>query len=226
MNIISSWSGGKDSCLACYRAIQQGYKIKYLVNFISRQYRRCCFHGVSADLLKLQTEAVGITLFQKEVSPDMQEYEKEFKEAVTELKGMGAEGMVFGDIYLDEHRDWVERVCGDLNIKPVEPLWKLPAEKIASDFIDAGFKSVIVSCKADILGEDFLGRVYNNELVAYLKERNICPCGENGEFHTLVTDGPMFKKKIKLTETKKILRKGFWEHWFLDIKKYELSEKQ
>lgn len=80
---ISSWSGGKDSCLACYRAIKQGYRIKYLLNFISRESKRGCFHGIEAGLLKLQADLIGIPLLQKEVTADMQEYEKEFKAEVS-----------------------------------------------------------------------------------------------------------------------------------------------
>ncbi|MBU1853751.1 MAG: ATP pyrophosphatase, partial [Candidatus Omnitrophica bacterium] len=92
LKVVSSWSGGKDSCLACYRAMEKGYRVQYLLNFISREYKRCCFHGIESRLLKLQTEATGIPLVQEEVSPDMQMYEKEFKEAVLRLKDRGIRG--------------------------------------------------------------------------------------------------------------------------------------
>ncbi|HOW27683.1 MAG TPA: hypothetical protein PK876_04175, partial [Elusimicrobiota bacterium] len=85
-DILSSWSGGKDSCLACFKVLQQGGRVKYLLNFVSREFNRCCFHGIPADLLKRQAERVGIPLVQRPVSPDMQKYEEEFKEAVTALK--------------------------------------------------------------------------------------------------------------------------------------------
>lgn len=225
MNIISSWSGGKDSCFACYKAMESGHRVKYLLNFVSKEHRRCCFHGIKADLLSLQTRTIGIPLYQKGVSDNMKEYEAEFKEAVTQLKSAGISGMAFGDIYLDEHREWVARVCRELEIVPVEPLWDISPEKIALDFVSAGFKSVVVSCKADILGEDFIGRLFDKDLIQYLIERNICPCGENGEFHTFVIDGPIFKNRINITESRKILKEGFWEHWFLDIKKYEFVGK-
>lgn len=218
LNTISSWSGGKDSCLACYRAIKQGYQIKHLLNFISREYRRCCFHGIEADLLKLQADLVGIPLIQKEVTADMKEYEKEFKDAVKGIKS--AEAMVFGDIYLDEHKDWVDRVCADINIKPVEPLWNESALKLVDEFVDLGFKAMIVSCQADKFGKDFMGRIIDKKLIKELVDRGICPCGENGEFHTLVIDGPMFKRKINILESEPVLKEGFWKYWFLDIKKY------
>ena len=222
---ISSWSGGKDSCLACYKAMQEGYQVKYLLNFISKEYKRCCFHGIEAKLLRLQTESIGIPLLQKEVSPDMQKYEQEFKQAVSELKAKGIKKMVFGDIYLDEHRAWVDRVCKDLGIEPIEPLWELSPEKIVEDFIDLGFKAIVVSCKADLFDKEFIGRYVDSDFLNELKKKNICSCGENGEFHTFVVDGPIFKKKIEITESQTILKKGFWEYWFLDIRKYRLKNK-
>lgn len=220
MKTISSWSGGKDSCLACYKAIKQGYEIKYLLNFISKESGRCCFHGIERVLLRLQSELMGIPLIQKEVSPDMKEYEEEFKEAVIALKAEGVEAMVFGDIYLLDHINWIKRVCDDLKIKPVEPLWNCSPSVIMEEFIDLGFRAVIVSCQADKFGKDFVGKEVDKDLLLELKSRDICPCGENGEFHTLVVDGPMFKRRIQILESEPVFKEGFWKYWFLDIKKY------
>jgi len=220
LKAISSWSGGKDSCLACYKAIQQGYDVKLLLNFISRESKRGCFHGIEGRLLKFQADLIGIPLEQREVSPDMNKYEEEFKAAVSQLRGKDIGSMVFGDIYLLEHESWIERVCGDLKIKPLEPLWESDPESIIDEFISSGFKAIIVSCKADIMGREFLGRSVDKNLVEELKNRGICPCGEKGEFHTLVVDGPIFSKPIKILEAEPIIKEGFWKHWFLDIKKY------
>ncbi len=220
LKAISSWSGGKDSCLACYKAIQQGYDVKLLLNFISRESKRGCFHGIEGRLLKFQAELIGIPLEQREVSPDMNKYEEEFKAAVSQLRGKDIGTMVFGDIYLLEHESWIERVCGDLKIKPLEPLWENDPENIVDEFIKSGFKAIIVSCKADIMGKEFLGRYVDKSLVKELKKRGICPCGEKGEFHTLVVDGPMFRKPIKILEVEPVIKESFWKHWFLDIKKY------
>jgi diphthine-ammonia ligase len=219
----SSWSGGKDSCLACYKALAQGYEIKYLVNFISREFKRCCFHGIEARLIKVQAELIGIPLIQKEVTQDMKEYEKEFKEALSGLKGI--DSMVFGDIYLDEHKDWVERVCSDLGIAAVEPLWNSSTERLIEEFIDLGFKAIVVSCQADKFNSDFVGSFIDKALLADLKSRDICPCGENGEFHTLVLDGPIFKKRIEILEGAAVLKEGFWKYWFLDIKRFAIKDK-
>jgi uncharacterized protein (TIGR00290 family) len=218
INVISSWSGGKDSCLAYYKAVKQGFRVESFLNFISKEYKRCCFHGTEAGLISLQAELIGVPLFQKEVTQDMAQYEKEFKEAVLAFRDI--KGMVFGDIYLDEHKEWVDRVCDDLGITAIEPLWNVSVMDILEEFIDLGFKAVVVSCQADKFGKDFVGRYIDKDMVSELESKNICPCGENGEFHTLVIDGPIFKRGIEILESESVLKKSFWEYWFLDIKKY------
>jgi diphthine-ammonia ligase len=225
LEIIASWSGGKDSCLAFYKAMKRGYKIKYLLNFISKKYKRCCFHGIQRELISLQADLIGIPLFQKEVNPDMGLYEKEFKEAVNHLKKKKARGMVFGDIYLIDHKNWVERVCKDLKIKMIEPLWQKSPEKIAEEFIHLGFKAVVVSAKTELFGKKWIGHQFDREFLDYLKNKKIDLCGENGEFHTFVIDGPLFKRRIEIIKSRPIFKKGFWKHWFLDIQKWQVRNK-
>ena len=216
--VAASWSGGKDCCLALYRSMKQGAEAKYLLNLVSEDLGRCCFHGVESGLLKLQAELMGIPLVQKPARDDMREYEKDFKEGIGQLDGI--QGMVFGDIYLDEHKDWVERVCRDMGIEAIEPIWNENPSRLAEEFVDAGFEAVVVSCQAEKLGRDFVGRRMDREMIRELEGLGICPCGENGEFHSLVVNGPIFKRKIELLDTEPILKDGFWKHWFLDIKKY------
>jgi len=218
MSYISSWSGGKDSCFACYLALGQGYKISHLVNFISREFKRVSFHGTEARLIQLQGQAIGIPLVQKQTTWDG--YEPEFKEAVRSLLPQGIKGMVFGDIYLEEHRDWVERVCGELGIEAIEPLWNKDAEKIFTDFIDAGFEAIIVSAQAELMDEGWVGQWVDRKFLAYLKARNIDLCGENGEYHTLVVNGPLFKRRLEIIEGRTINRDN---HWLLDTVKYRLA---
>ena len=219
MSYIGSWSGGKDSCFAYYRAMCRGYDISYLVNFISKKYKRVSFHGTEDKLIQLQAEALGIHLLQKETTGNG--YEQEFKEAVRSLIPKGIKGMIFGDIYLQEHRDWVERVCGELGIEAVELLWGQEPERILLDFIDAGFEAIIVSAKSELFGKEWIGQKVDKGFFKYLKENNIDICGENGEYHTLVVDGLMFKKKIRITESQSISREGYW---FLDTLEYSLQD--
>jgi uncharacterized protein (TIGR00290 family) len=223
MNIISSWSGGKDSVLACYRAMKEGHSVECLLNLVSAEEKRCCFHGTDARLIADQARCVGIPLVQKEMGGGMGEYERDFKEAVHGLRSAGVEGMVFGDIYLDEHREWVERVCGDIGIVPLEPLWDSDPRGVIEEFLDAGFRAVIVSCTEE-LGKDFVGREVDREALARLERLGLCPCGEHGEYHTIVVDGPIFSRRIRITRAEPVLKEGFWRHWSLDIQDYEVEE--
>lgn len=222
---LASWSGGKDSCLACYKAMQDGYTIRSLLNFISRESKRCCFHGIEKKLIELQAQCIGLPLAQEETTADMQEYEKEFKQAVSRIRN-DAQAMVFGDIYLLEHESWVMRVCKDIGITAVEPLWNRTPQDVFKEFINLGFKAIVVSCQADKFDSSFLGRQLDNDILQELITRKICPCGENGEFHTLVVDGPIFKRSITITRSSPILKEGFWKHWFLDIKEYKTCKKR
>jgi len=218
MKVSASWSGGKDSCFACYRALARGYEVSYLLNFISREFRRVSFHGTRAHLISCQAQAIGIPLAQYTVPPDMALYEQRFKRAVSALKRKGVEGMVFGAIYLQEHRDWIERVCTEIGITPILPLWGMTPERVLSDFVQAGFEAIVVSAKADIFGEEWLGRRIDRSFLADLKnlgqEKEVDACGEQGEYHTLVLDGPLFRKRMQVTYGVKVQRNGYW---FLDI---------
>jgi uncharacterized protein (TIGR00290 family) len=216
MSYIASWSGGKDSCLACYKAMLSGYDIRCLVNFVSKEYGRVSFHGTEVGLIQLQAESIGTSLGQKETTGDC--YEEQFKAAVRSLIPRGIKGMVFGDIYVQEHKDWTERVCAEVGIEAVEPLWGRKAEDILSDFIDAGFEAVVIGAQSSLIDAEWLGRRVDRDFIEYLKSRNICPCGENGEYHTLVTDGPIFSRGIKIVETRTVSRGGYW---FLDTYRYE-----
>jgi diphthine-ammonia ligase len=218
MSYISSWSGGKDSCLAAYLALGQGYKISHLVNFISQEFKRVSFHGTEARLIQLQSQAIGIPLLQKLTT--WESYEQEFKEAVQSLLPKGIKGMVFGDIYLDEHREWVERVCGELGITAIEPLWNKDTEEVFSGFVDAGFEAIIVSASDELIDEGWVGQRLGRKFLSYLKTRNVDLCGENGEYHTLVVNGPLFKRKIEIIESKTINRDN---RWLLDTVKYRLA---
>ena len=221
MGYIASWSGGKDSCFACCEAMRQGYQVTHLVNFISREYRRVSFHGTEARLIQLQSEAVGIPLCQKETTWDG--YEQEFKEAVRALIPGGVTGMVFGDVYLQEHKDWVERVCGELGIEALEPLWGRSTEEVLTGFVNDGFEAIIVSAQAESIDREWIGRRVDQGFVDYLKGKGIDLCGENGEYHTLVVDGPIFRRRIEITEGRTINRDGYW---LLDTRRYRLVDKR
>ncbi|MEW6095113.1 MAG: diphthine--ammonia ligase [bacterium] len=214
MNAFISWSGGKETSLACYRAMQdEAFEIKYLLNMVSEDGGHSRSHGISSDLLRAQAETIGIPILQRKTT--WEEYEEEFKEAILDFKEDVQVG-IFGDIDLQEHRDWVERVCKDMDIKPILPLWKEEREKLLEEFIEAGFKAIVVATNPQFLGKEWLGRNINNKFINDLKNLNdIDLCGENGEYHTFVYDGPIFKNPVGFTIGEKVLKD---KHWFLELK--------
>ncbi|HIH36926.1 MAG TPA: diphthine--ammonia ligase, partial [Methanocellales archaeon] len=209
----------KDSCFACYKTILDGFDVVHLLNFLHEDGNRSS-HGLRAELLSIQSQAIGIPIVQGMTKRNT--YEQEFKKIVSSLKQDDIQGIVFGDIYLQEHRDWIKRVCSEIDIRPIFPLWGMDTEKIVLDFIDSGFEAVIVAVKAEILGEEWLGQKVDKNLIEELKERKIDPCGESGEYHTFVVDGPLFKRRLKILEGDKVLKDRYW---LLDISKYEIIDK-
>lgn len=218
--VVASWSGGKESCFACYKAILDGFEVSHLLNLVSPE-GRCRSHGLRSELIAAQSRALEIPIIQREATWDT--YETEFKIAIHELKKIGVSGAVFGDIYIQEHKDWVERICKELEIQPIEPLWGGKPEQILNDFIDAGFEAIVVRVKADLLSEKWLERKVDRSFVDDLRKLKgkVDFCGELGEYHTFVTNGPLFKRRLKILDSKRVLKNGYW---LLDISKYEMVE--
>jgi len=219
--VFTSWSGGKDSCFACYQATGNGRQVRYLLNMITEDGQRSWTHGLSSELLQMQAQAMGIPLMQKRTT--MADYEVDFKKMLLTLKQKGISGGVFGDIDIEEHRQWVERVCHEVAVTPCLPLWGQSQDAILKGFIASGFEAIVVAAKADLFGEEWLGRRLDRDFLEQLEKlretKDITPCGEAGEYHTLVIDGPLFGKRIEILEADKVLRE---EHWFLDIRKCDL----
>jgi diphthine-ammonia ligase len=215
MKVVSLWSGGKDSCFACYKAKQQGYQIISVINFTDSDRVNSVSHGLSADIIQKQADLIDIPLLQKTMPK--KGYKDAFKVVIEELKAKeGIEGIVFGDIYLQEHRDWIDKVCEELRVEPILPIWTHDTKKLIRDIIDSGFKSIVVSTRKDILGEEWLGREIDDKFIKDLSAiGNIDLCGEKGEFHTFTYDGPIFKQKIKFDIGEKRLENG---RWFLEIR--------
>lgn len=217
-----SWSSGKDSCLALYKALQQGIQVKYLFNFVSALYQRVSFHGSPRQLVNLQAQALGIELLQRETTE--KNYEEIFRNTLRELKEMGIRSVVRGDIHLLDLKDWVQAVCESEGHAVISPLWDRPGKALLQEFVQAGFRAIVTSTQASKLDQRWIGRIVDE---SFIKEIAVCegidPCGENGEYHTFVFDGPIFKKKIALLKTDSLMRDGYW---FLDIQKYSIEEKR
>ena len=222
MQVVASWSGGKESCFACYKAMLNGFDVSHLLNFVSKD-GRCMSHGLDSSLIAAQSQAIEIPIVQREVT--WETYEKEFKSVICELKQSGVEGAVFGDICnIPGHEGWIDRVCSELDIKPIKPLWDSDPEQLLTDFIDEGFEAIVVMVKADLLSEEWLGRKVDRNFVGDLLklESKFHLCGELGEYHTFVSNGPLFKRRLEILDSKKILKNGYW---FLDISMYNISRK-
>lgn len=214
--VFVSWSGGKDCSLACHRAVSQGLKVRYLVNMVTPDGQKSWSHGLSASVLKAQARAMGIALVQRATSSE--NYESTFIDMLRHFKEEGIESGIFGDIDFNEHRKWVENVCHKAGMTARLPLWAESQESLLQEFISIGFEATIVATKADLLGEEWVGRKIDASFVRDLNElrktKEITPCGEAGEYHTIVTNGPLFKRPLKILSARKVLQ---GEHWFLEI---------
>ena len=219
-----SWSGGKDCCYAYHRAVSNNFKVRYLLNMVTEDAKVSRSHGLSADLLRVQGEAMGIPLVQQRTTHSA--YKDEFIKALIAFRKEGITTGIFGDIDFNEHREWIENVCTAGGMTPIFPLWQSDQEQLISEFIDLGYESIVVAIKANLFGEEWLGRRVDSNFISDLRElgktKTVTPCGEAGEYHTYVIDGPLFGKRIEIKESGKDL-KG--EHWFLRIHRYELKSK-
>lgn len=209
-----SWSGGKDSALAFYNAMKNGgIEAAYLLNMLSENGTHSRSHRLSVAVLKAQAEAMRIPLAQRQAT--WQGYEEEFKKALAVFKEEGVQTGVFGDIDVQEHRDWVERVCGESSLKAILPLWQRSRESLMKEFIALGFKAVIVAVKLECMGAEWLGRQLDRQFVEDMKclpEADLC--GENGEYHTFVYAGPVFRKPVDFVLGRKISED---KHCFLEL---------
>lgn len=205
---VVSWSGGKDSCFAAIKALEQGFMPTVLLNVLNEDGVVSRAHGIPKNILQAQAEALQIPLYT--IAASWQEYEKKFTGALGYLKSSyHLSHAIFGDIDLQAHRDWEEKVCASAGLEAVLPLWLQDRKKLVLEMLQRGLQTIIVSCN-NMMGERFLGKLLTTELVEELEHLNIDPCGENGEFHTLVTDCQLFKKPIPVSITQKIKHDDYW----------------
>jgi diphthine-ammonia ligase len=213
VSFVCSWSGGKDSCLALYRAMTAGAEPRMLLSMLREDGARSRSHGLPREVLQAQADSLGIPLVMKTAS--WSDYESVFIAALQELKATGIEAGVFGDIDIDEHRLWEEKVCGAAGIEAYLPLWKGSRLALLGEFLMLGFEATIVVVNSERLDETYLGRIIDLGLVRELARLGIDPSGEEGEYHTAVTNGPIFSEPVRLQVGERVLHDGYW---FLDVR--------
>jgi len=214
MKAFVSWSGGKDCMLALYRFVQNPTnEVVSLLNMCDDDSNLSRSHGLTRDLIARQASCMNVRIAQQTTSRD--NYEEQFKKAISQLKDEGVTAGVFGDIYLMEHRTWIERVCSDMEIEAIFPLWVCNTKDLLREFIDAGFKALTVSVHIDKLPQTWLGRELDNDFFNDItKLEGIDACAEEGEYHSFVFDGPLFSQPVSF------IRKSTSEHdnhYFLEI---------
>ncbi len=203
-----NWSGGKDSSLALFYALQdKDYSIERLLTNVNIQYRRISMHGVREVLLDAQAEAIDLPL-QKNILPDqpsMAEYEMHMMATMKGLKDEGFTHAFFGDIFLEDLKRYREEQLARVKIQAKFPIWKRSTMELMEEFIDLGFKTIVVCTKAELLDKSFAGRVIDRDFLKDLPD-GVDPCGENGEFHTFVYEGPIFQKPVSFEIGEKVFR--------------------
>ena len=191
---VASWSGGKDSCLALWRSQKQDFNVTHLITALDETGLKTRSHGVTKELILAQGISLGM---QNEfISASWQDYENEFIEKLKHLHSAGISQIIFGDIDLLAHREWEEMVCSQAQLKPLLPLWNEGRLSLVHEFLDAGFKARVVCVDGRFLDESSVGVEFDHQFIKSLPS-GVDACGENGEFHTFVYDGPNFANPVE-----------------------------
>jgi len=210
--LVVSWSGGKDSAMSLYELrCSNRYEVVGLLTTITQDYDRISMHGVRRILLEQQAESVGIPL-RKILIPKTctnEIYERLMAEEMEQLKREGIFRVAFGDIFLQDLKDYREQNLANAGMTGVFPIWKRDSRELVESFIYLGFKSIISTCDPRVIGQAFCGRVIDKRFLSELPV-SVDPAGENGEFHSFTFNGPIFKQPVSFTVGEKVLRDGFW----------------
>ncbi len=204
------WSGGKDSALALHEIARSGsHHVTALLTTITEDYDRISMHGVRSELLGLQAKALNLQVERVPISKSAsnEEYETTMHDVLARYKHSGTDDVIFGDIFLEDLRAYRENNLAKLRMNAVFPLWKKDTKSLAAAFIASGFRAVLTCVDTQCLDAGFAGREYDASLLSDLPP-SVDPCGENGEFHTFVYDGPIFNGTIPVARGETVLRDG------------------
>lgn len=205
---VFNWSGGKDSSLALYKVLQDPkYNVTQLLTSVNTVHNRISMHGVRRNLLEAQAKEIGLPLgiLSLPEQPSMDDYNELWATKMEELKAQGNTHSVFGDIFLEDLKNYRDQQLEKAGFEGVYPIWKKDTKELILEFLELGFKTITVCVKSNLLDESFVGRIIDETFIQDLPE-NVDPCGENGEFHTFVFDGPIFNKPIPFEVGEKVFR--------------------
>lgn len=207
-----SWSGGKDSCLSLYRVLQQKRDVQCLFCMLCEDSLHSHSHGLTRRVLERQAESLDIPI--EFGTATWSEYESVFVSKLKMFADSNIEAGVFGDIDIEAHRQWEERVCGKAGMNAILPLWQADRTDLLDEFIASGFKAIIVTIKENTMDESWLGHTLDLHSIKELRHLGIDASGENGEYHTFVYDGPIFKNRVAFNAKETFKRDGYL---FLEI---------
>lgn len=210
--VLMSWSGGKDSCVALYEIQRtQGYRVAALLTTLTRDYDRISMHGVRRELLERQATSLKLPLHKVFISKGAtnEEYEMRMGEAFSAHREQGIVSIVFGDLFLEDIRTYREQFLARHSMRGLFPVWKRDTSSFIKEFIELGFKAVVTCVNSRVLDQSFAGRLIDEDFLSSLPG-HVDPCGENGEFHSFVFDGPIFTAPVKVSLGETVLRESFW----------------
>ena len=198
-NSILSWSGGKDASLSLYYLQQENREVNTLFTTINKHLQRITMHGVHISLLEKQVESLGckLELISLPENISMKKYNDLMGNFLQAKRDLGVEEVVFGDIYLEDLKNFRDKELAQFKLNTHYPLWGKNTLKIAEEFIQLGFKAIVVAVSSNKLGEEHVGKEFDLDFINSLP-KDVDPCGENGEFHTFVYNGPNFKFPVEL----------------------------
>ncbi len=206
--VLLTWSGGKESAMALYELRRShDYEVAALLTTVTEDYNRISMHGVQTTLLEMQAECLGLAMEKVSITKNSsnEEYEATMRDKLVDYQRRGVSSVVFGDIFLEDVRRYREENLSKIGMRGFFPLWKRDTTELAHTFIELGFKAVVTCVDSDVLDRAFVGRVFDEQFLSQLPPA-VDPCGENGEFHSFVCDGPIFRKRVSHKKGEVVLR--------------------
>lgn len=215
--VLFAWSGGKDSAMALYELQRGGrHEVLALLTILTEGYERVSMHGVRRALLEQQAASLGLPLEIVVIAKNssMEDYEAAMRRTLAHYAGLGVSSVAFGDVFLEGLKEYREGKLSQVGMKAVFPIWKRDANELARSFLEVGFKAVITCVDSHVLDKAFAGRAFDERFLRELPAA-VDPCGENGEFHSFVYDGPIFDRKVPHDKGEVVLRNN--RFWFCDL---------